>query len=304
MAVAASLAQLGQVMFQAPAKLMVTEFVEMREQPESFAWLRTANNLGQVMSYSIGALFSSFGIPFMMFFDSTTSWLAAGAGLKLLPSEASREKLRAERASSEAAAPSLASSEWMNFALVTLILAGFNFLYDLYMIGIAGKCELVFGCPGAQDFFPGDGHQLRSLLGVLGVRRATFWKIQRSFFRLGMVFNVARARLIGPVGFSRWPLFYLGCFLITASEILFFRSGADGAFAHDPWRKAARIDLFALTGHSKHRKDSGRRFGLLLDGLSVRPLPLILGSGGVILALVLAGRSRFISIFKLEEIIT
>ena len=33
MAFAAALAQLGQVMFQAPARLMVTEFVEPHEQP-------------------------------------------------------------------------------------------------------------------------------------------------------------------------------------------------------------------------------------------------------------------------------
>lgn len=302
MAASASLAQLGQVMFQAPAKLMVTEFVEIREQPESFAWLRTANNLGQVMSYSIGAIFSSFGIPFMMFFDSTTSWLAAGAGLKLLPSEASREKLRAERASSEAAAPSLTSSEWKNFALVTLMLAGFNFLYDLYMIGVAGKCELVFGSQGLRIF--SQAMVMNCVLcSVFSIFAARFLENPAIVFPLGTVLCIGGLAL-SVQGIQSMAVFYLGCFLITASEIVFFALAQTALLRTIPGGKR-RGSIYST---SLVIQNIGRILGGALAFswvvYAARPLPLILSSGGVILALVLAGRSRFISIFKLEEIIT
>ena len=307
MALAASLAQLGQVMFQAPAKLMVTEFVEPREQPESFAWLRTANNLGQVLSYSIGAIFSSFGIPFMMFFDSTTSWLAAGAGLKLLPSEASREKLRAERAGSssgsgsEDAATSLTSSEWMNFALVTLMLAGFNFLYDLYMIGVAGKCELVFGSQGLRIF--SQAMVMNCLLcSVFSIFAARFLENPSIVFPLGTLLCIGGLAL-SVQGIQSMGVFYFGCFLITASEIVFFALAQTALIRTIPGG-TRRGSIYSI---SLVIQNLGRILGGALAFswvvYATRPLPWILGSGGVILALVLAGRSRFISIFKLEEII-
>ena len=302
MAASASLAQLGQVMFQAPAKLMVTEFVEIREQPESFAWLRTANNLGQVMSYSIGAIFSSFGIPFMMFFDSTTSWLAAGAGLKLLPSEASRKKLLCGACQLRSRGADLTSSEWKNFALVTLMLAGFNFLLRSLHDRRCRKMRTRIRIPGDEDFFPGDGHELRSLLGLFDFRRPISRKPRDRFpVRDGPVY---RRAALSVQGIESMAVFYLGCFLITASEIVFFALAQTALLRTIPGGKR-RGSIYST---SLVIQNIGRILGGALAFswvvYAARPLPLILSSGGVILALVLAGRSRFISIFKLEEIIT
>ncbi len=301
MAAAASIAQLGQTMFQAPAKLMVTEFVEPHEQPESFAWLRTANNLGQVVSYSVGAIFSTLGIPFMMLFDSATSWLAAGAGLQLLPSESSRARLRAEQAKS---APSSFSSrqEWLDFALVTLLLAGYNFIYDLYMIGIAGKCELVFGSQGLRVF--SEAMVLNCVLcSIFSVYASRFFDSPLLAFPVGVVLSVA-GLAFSAQGIHSVPLFYVGCFCITFGEIVFFALAQTALIRTIPGggRRGAIYSASLVV------QNVGRIFGGALAFSWIvyqpRPLPLILGTGGAVLALVWVGRSRFIALFQLREGIT
>lgn len=226
-----------------------------------------------------------------------------GRRLKLLPPESSRAQLRAELAQPKRteAGPS-PSVDWSDFALVTLMLAGFNFLYDLYMIGIAGKCELVFAAQGLRIF-----SQMMVincvLCSVFSVVAARFLENPSVVFPLGVIFNVA-GLACSAVGIQSMPLFYLGCFLITAGEILFFALAQTALLRTVPGG-ARRGSIYSL---SLVIQNIGRILGGALAFSWIvynsRPLPLILGSGGVILALVLAGRSRFISIFKLEEIIT
>ena len=85
MCVWAIIAQLGQALFYSPARLLIVEVVAPEGHQESMGWLRTANNLGLIVSFSIGTLFARWGITFLMLFDSITSLFAAGVGGRMLP---------------------------------------------------------------------------------------------------------------------------------------------------------------------------------------------------------------------------
>ena len=55
-------------------------------------------------------------------------------------------------AAAEGAIDGSTRQQWTDFLLVTVAVGGFNFIYELYMIGIAGKCEIVFGHQGLRIF--------------------------------------------------------------------------------------------------------------------------------------------------------
>jgi MFS family permease len=216
MAIAASIAQLGQSMFQSPARLLLTESVQSHEVPESFAWLRTANNFGQIMSYGISAVFSSLGVPILMWFDSATSWIAVGAGTKFLPRPNHASQVSSREGDGLA---NINLDQWKNLLSVTLILGFFNLFYDLFMVGVAGKCQVLYGASGLKLF-----SEMMivncAFCAVLSVRASKLFDRPAFVFPVGM-FLLVSGVLVACVGAASIPLLFLGIFLNTAGEIIF-----------------------------------------------------------------------------------
>src|SRR3990167_6786949 len=100
-------------MFPAASRLLLVELVPFHLQQESIAWLRTALNFGQVVCYSIGTIFSRWGILILFLFDSCTSILAAGIGAKILP----RLEVTQQKVSSVSSEEKPNSASWNMFFL-------------------------------------------------------------------------------------------------------------------------------------------------------------------------------------------
>jgi hypothetical protein len=205
----AVMGQLGQAMFRSPLRLMLTEMIPVELQQESIGWLRGANNLGQIVSYSIGSVFASLGIPLLILFDGITSLVAAIAGLKFLP----RTRHSPVRPGVPFKVP------WRLFVLCALILGGFMFMYELFMVGAAARCKLLFGASGLRLF---------ATLMVVNTLLCSFFAVLASrlsrnpsiIFPFGILLVTAGACLFFNAGTNQKLLFF-SMLLLTSGEILF-----------------------------------------------------------------------------------
>ncbi len=138
----AVIGQLGQAMFYSPARVMVVGMVPPAQQQESIGWLKTANNLGNIFSYAIGALCFHWGVLVLMLFDSLTSLVAVGVGARVLP----------DLGRAKAKRPEAGGGTWSLFTLCTLAVAGFFFFFELFMVATAAKCRIAYGDEGLRLF--------------------------------------------------------------------------------------------------------------------------------------------------------
>lgn len=195
----AALAQLGNSMFGATSRLMIRQFVLPGQQQEALAWLRTGNNMGQIISFSLGALLASFGTTLLFLFDAFTSLLAFLFGLKWLPGGVRAPQVRADSAERE-------QRSWRVFIVYGIFVAGYSFLYDLFMIGAAGRLEVVF---------PQQGLRLFSLVMVVNTIICTLLSVPLSK-------RVTNARRVLPAGFVLSSLGGALMFLDIESRVLLF----------------------------------------------------------------------------------
>jgi MFS family permease len=237
-ALVAALAQLGNTMFGATSRLMIKQFVAHNQQQEALAWLRTGNNMGQIISFSLGVMLASFGTALLFLFDAFTSLLAFVFGLKWLPGG-----MRAAEVPEDSAEPTQRS--WRVFIVYGLFVAGYSFLYDLFMIGTAGRLEVVF---------PQQGLRLFSLVMVANTIVCTLLSVPLSR-------RVSSARRVLPAGFvlsslggalifldieSR-PMLFIGVLLLSIGELLYTSMAQFLLLLINPARRGEGISYGAVT---------------------------------------------------------
>jgi MFS family permease len=210
-------AQLGTALYYASARLLITQLVPQNERREAIAWQRTANKLAQIISFSLGALFSHLGATILILFDAATSFLAAGVGGKLLPSSPPHQE-EAPKSVTETK-PSAPAIKRHHFYQCALIIASFSFLYQLYEVGAAAQCKVLFGAEGLAVF---------SKLMLINT-------VLCAFFSVVAARHLTRASVVMPIGlilqvigltftFGGTPTpwtFYIGGFILTLGEIVF-----------------------------------------------------------------------------------
>jgi MFS family permease len=219
LALFAMLAQLGNNLFHSPARLLLTEMVAKNQVKEAIAWLRTGNNAGQIVSYSVGSVFASLGTALLIYFDAATSLLAMLCGLKWLPEhKPAVVQVVANQEGQE-------SASWSTFILCTLIVAGGSLIYDFFVTGAAAKYRIVFGTEGVRIF------SLSMVINtvfcaLLAVHAARICKNPARVLPVGICLEMLGATIAleaanQGVSFATRALIYAGMFFNTLGEIVF-----------------------------------------------------------------------------------
>jgi len=203
-------ARVGQSMFMSPARLLLVDWMPHDDQQEAIGWLRTANNAGQIVSYTLGAVFSALGVLPLMLFDAATSLAAATLGAPLLRRR--RVAAPVPRTGADAGTPGAA-------VLVAVCIGGFTFLYELFMTGTAASFRLRFGEDGLRLFSTAMvvNTVLCTLLGVWAARRL---RDPRSVFPAGMALTAAGVLLALHPDAGK-PAIFLGVLVATLGEVVF-----------------------------------------------------------------------------------
>lgn len=213
-------------------RLLLTKTVDSNYQKEALGWTRVANNMGQVLSFSLGAVASKLGLIPLFFFDAFTSLTAFFIGLKILPHEKKRTRaLESTQDVTVAAAISTVTEQqgalysfkdrlkfqWAPLLGCTFILFLWIFLYELFMSGIAGRLEVLHS---------GHGLKLFSMMMVVNTVLCTAFSVQASrwlknpskVFLSGMLLTALGLLLGFYRTESRWFVFF-GMLLVTMGEI-------------------------------------------------------------------------------------
>jgi hypothetical protein len=217
----AGLAQLGTSLYYASARLLITQVVAPEDRREAIAWQRTANNFAQVISYSLGALLSRFGTTFLILFDALTSFVATGVGAKILP-DAPTSIVRApepQAHTSEAPVKSGALRAKFDFYRCALVIASFSFLYDLYEVGAAARCKILFGSDGLAVF--SEIMVVNTVLcAALSVVAAKRMRNAANALPMGMTLLIL-GLVLTFLGNQSRAMFFAGSFVMTLGEIVF-----------------------------------------------------------------------------------
>jgi MFS family permease len=222
LAVLGCVAQVGASLYYASARLLITQLVPLHERREAIAWQRTANNLAQIISFSLGALLGHLGPKLLILFDALTSFVAAGVGSKLLPpTTASAEKTpSADPPTGVQLAPEETTRSGKRaFYQCALIIASFAFLFELYSVGAAARCKILFGGEGLAVF--------SKLMVINTIFCAAFSVVAAKYLtRAALTLPAGLALMITGIlltfgGEPTPATFYVGSFITTLGEIVF-----------------------------------------------------------------------------------
>lgn len=257
LAICAVIGQIGQAMFQSPARLLILGMVHPDKHQESIGWLRTANNLGLIISYGLGAVFSQFGILALMLFDSVTSLLAAILGWKTVPRtgkfDVTPKKIPEDHKENSPQGPIY----WNLLALCALTIGGYSFLYDIFMVSSAAKFKILFGDKGLSVFSTMMVVNT-TLCALFAVWASKIFKNPAVVFPAGLAMTAAGAALVVGTDGS-YVMIFLGVALFTFGEIVF-----------------ASLASFTLIKIMPNVKDRGSIYGL---ALVIQALGRIAGGG-------------------------
>lgn len=282
--VVAGLSQLGSAMYTGSSRLLITDLVPSGQQQEAIAWQRTAVNLGQIVSYSIGAAASGLGTTVLFVFDSFTSFLAAALGMKLVPRRPVSSAPSPQDNGVDHADP---GGTWADFVLCAAAVAGFVFLFEMFMVGASARCAVVFGDDGLRIF---------SLIMVLNTVLCTLLSVVASrvltrghvALPAGIVLVAVGASLVFMPDAGR-TAYFLGTLVLTLGEIVF---AAVGPFlllkVTPPGRHRGSIYSTALLIQMLGKVAGGyAAFPLIVNG--EHPLAFIWACGVVVAVLGLVG---------------
>ena len=213
---AGMIAQLGNTSTNGTIRLLLVKLVERQNQKVALGWMRTVNNLGQILSYGVAASAATIGMQLLIWFDSLTSFLALIIGIKSVP----RDEIVSKSSSpSETMSTSDAPSGWWPFLGATLLLTSWTFIYEFYISGVAGKLKVVH---------PEEGLRIFSLLMVLNtvicallaVKAARLLKhVNRS---MALAATLTSAGLVIAVLFTdSIPMLFLAAFCQTLGEVIY-----------------------------------------------------------------------------------
>jgi len=258
LALSAIVAQLGDSAFSPPARILLTRLVSPSERQESIGWLRTANNLGQIFSYTLGALLSGLGIPLLVFMDGLSSLFAFCLGFKILPRSQNKKNAQAEATPKENPTAQVTDRQKRLLWLATLLITGFSFIYELYMTGSAALFRMHFGAAGLRVF---------SIAMVVNTVLCTIFAVIASRFLKNPNFCLPVGLILTALGAAVATEFHEhlyailgGMFILTVGEILY---GALGQYVLIQMAPAgARQGAFY--GTSVMIQASGKIFGSAL----------------------------------------
>ncbi len=208
-------ANLGSYLFPSAAGLYLKKTFAMEEQQEAVGWMRTANNAGQILSFSVGWALAGIGTVGLFIFDSLTSLIALVSAFILLPNVyLNRDQLQESRI--EFDLPQMVQKPGILW--ITALLAGCQvFFYELFMTSASAKLRIIKGDQGLAFFskLMVINTILCALFAVFASRRL---KQPAKILPLGLAFSAMGCL----VSLQATDLnFYIGAFLITAGEIVY-----------------------------------------------------------------------------------
>ncbi|MFZ4714998.1 MAG: MFS transporter [Bacteriovoracaceae bacterium] len=261
----ACIAQMGHSMFGGPMRLLISDVVDKEEQQVAWGWFRTANNLGQVVAFSIGSLFAGFGISMLMFFDATTSILATVVGTKIIKSKKIEEEEFAEKNLTHL------NKTMKTFLMFALVTGGFACMYELFVVAVAANCRIYFGEEGVSIF---SKILLVNTIFCTLVALPASKKIKnpRLAFPLGILF-MALGSALSFYEKDHLPMLFVGMFLVSLGEIFY-----------------TALSTYVLIRITPKMKKKGTIFGI---GLIFQPVGRILGAG-IAFPLVVYGKHGMI----------
>ncbi len=251
----AALAQTGHAMFPSAARLMLLEIHGHQRLQEGIAWLRTANNAGSIVGFSLSAGLSYLGIAFFFFIDAGTSLLAFLFGWHLLPGSANKkistelQKFSVMKILKSYREP---QSRLFLFFVSSLIIALFSLNYEMAMIGIAAKAKLLYADDGLKLF---SWFMIINTIicAVSAIPAARFFKNIKFVFIIGFLL----APFGGMISLLNVPTpvhIFIGALFMTMGEVIF--------------TSMAQYCLLILTPESS-RKGALFSFALILQKLSM-----------------------------------
>jgi MFS family permease len=282
----ASVAQLGNAMFGGPMRLLISEVAQKDEQQVAWGWFRTANNLGQIVAYTIGTLFAGFGISALMYFDALTSLLATAAGSKIIKETKNHEDQKQDHH------PFHLSKSMKTFLVFALVTGGFSCMYELFMVSVAANSRIYFGQNGVSLF--SKIMLVNTILcTIVAVPASKKIKDPRMAFPVGILL-MALGSALAFFQKDHIPFLILGVLLVSLGEVFY-----------------TALSTYVLIRITPKMKKKGAIFGI---GLIFQPVGRIIGAAlafplvvygkhGVILPLVLGLTVLAIAFAILPEII-
>lgn len=216
-ALMAAISQMGTSMFPVPVRLLIVDHLPKNEHQESIGWMRMANNLGQIVSYSITFFGHALGLKFFLLFDACTSFAAMLVGFKKIPGKKIKAQTIPGPDNYQAKLKKL-HHDWFLFYMVAIISAGFAFIYESYMASTAARCQLLFGDAGLKTF--SEIMLINTIICTLcAVAASRHIKNPKFSFPLGILL-CGLGLFVTTITTSK-SNFYYAAFLVTLGEIVF-----------------------------------------------------------------------------------
>lgn len=215
------LAQLCGALVMSTARYLLFTLCKPEHQIEALGWFRTVNNGAQIFSYSLGWGIGHFGLPMLYLLDAVTSLIALAVSYKMIPK--ANEKFPAKTENTDSATDSKRSDSGpiSNTALwkVSILMAAFGFLIELFLSVIPAKLRLLYGEAGVPIF-----SQLMLLnVGLCALLTIFFSKNARDSRRtlLTGIFLIFVGVALGVLMPERRAVLYFSFLVLTLGELLF-----------------------------------------------------------------------------------
>jgi MFS family permease len=225
------IAQVGKAFYTSSARMMLSQIVGSQHQKEALGWFRTGNNMGQIVSYSLGTFFAGFGTTIFFVFDGITSFVGflLGKFWFVRPNE-NAPMITSPVVSVHSSHPSVDAGpltpeiqngeiSWNPIARMALVLGGFNFLYELFALSLAATCKINFGADGLKYFSM--AMMINTILcTIFAVPAAKYFTrpFPTLFVGLGLVSVGGALAYTNP---DQKTYLFLGMFVVTVGEIIY-----------------------------------------------------------------------------------
>lgn len=209
MAITASFAS---TIYNPVARNIIKETCPPLQLKKQLAWLRSASNLGQVVSSAMAILSGKMGLIILYIFDSFTSLLAFFLGKFYVKTQV--KKLENDNQLVDPGESFIAEG----YYTYTLLLAVYFFVYDLGLMSFSALAKINFGDKGVSAF--GVAMIINTFLcGTLAIPAAKHLNSAKIWIATGLILTI-----LGPLVLTFLPKTILvlafAAFLLTLGEIL------------------------------------------------------------------------------------
>ncbi|MBI2520746.1 MAG: MFS transporter [Bdellovibrio sp.] len=193
------------------ARNIIKETCPPLQLKKYLAWLRSASNLGQVVSSAMAIFLGKMGLMILFLFDAVTSLMAFFIGRIYIQNNKSDKRHDVINDSGQ----SFIAEGYYTY---TLLMAVYFFIYELGFLSFSAMAKLNFGDKGISAF--GIAMIINTFLcGTLAVPAARYLSSGKIWITVGFILTV-----LGPLVLTFLPKTILvlafGAFLITSGEIL------------------------------------------------------------------------------------